>query len=347
MRSRRFRLLLTVLLVAVVGVALAARTCPNCGESNRDDARFCKNCGYRFPARTTTTPTRSLPQLRATVEVTSGAVSIQSSPSGASVRVDYQYRGTTPLEVTDLEPGQHNLELSRSGYRDYDGIFVVPKIDGTVVVTTVPSGAEILLDDEVVGTAGDSGLVLQDISYGDHLLLARLAGYPDEVRQVQVSPASPVILTTISFAGRVGFLRVESDPVGASIEANDEPLGNTNFIGTIEPDGYQLRLKYPGFRDWLGSARVYLRDTAYVFATMTPLRERKPAFLWLGVAGVAGGLAGVVMGELSYREYQEAAWPEYSSEEIAQLRQNTQMYDIVRNVAGALGVLSLGAYLAF
>ncbi|MBN2537696.1 PEGA domain-containing protein [candidate division WOR-3 bacterium] len=347
MTSRKFRNVLVLVLVALVGVGLAAKTCPNCGESNRDDVQFCKNCGYRFPAQAAPPAVRTLPQLRADISVASGVVSIRSTPAGAAVRVDGRSRGTTPLEIADLAPGQHAIELSRAGYRSYDGIFVIPKLDGTIVVTTVPPGAEVLLDGKPAGIAGDSGLVIQDVGFGSHVLLARLGGYPDEVRTIVLARDAPVNLTTISFTGRVGFLRVESDPIGAALEVDGTRVGNTNYIGTMAPANYRLKLSYPGFRDWTGSARVELRDTAYVFATMAAIRERKPAFLWLGVAGVAGGVAGAVMGELAYREYQEAQPPEYTSADIQKLREQTQLYDWLRNIAGTVGVLSLGAYLVF
>ncbi len=50
--------------------------------------------------------------------VANGSLSIASSPSGASVTVDGQYRGTTPLTVGDLSAGSHALRLSLPGYSD-------------------------------------------------------------------------------------------------------------------------------------------------------------------------------------------------------------------------------------
>ena len=41
---------------------------------------------------------------------------IESVPGGARVRVDGEAVGTTPLEDVEIEPGQHEVEVSRSGY---------------------------------------------------------------------------------------------------------------------------------------------------------------------------------------------------------------------------------------
>ena len=341
------RILVLVLLLVFIGTVLAARTCPNCGTENPDNARFCKNCGYKFPARRVSPARRSLPLIRARVSVETGVVRINSTPTGASVSIDGRRRGTTPLSVRDLTSGQHDLVLSKSGYRSYDGIFVIPKVQGTIVVTTVPSGAEILIDSKLAGVAGDAGLVVQDVAFGSHILLARLPGYDDEVKTVQLSSEQPVVLTTVAFQAGHGFLRVESDPQGAVLKLDGRQAGPTTYIGKLAPARYELLLIHPGFNDWEGEVEVLLKDTAFVFATLTPLRVRKPAFLWVGVATLAGGAAAAVMGQLAYSEYQDAAPPDYSPGDVEKLRKDTELYDWVRNIAGGIGVLSLGAYLVF
>ena len=83
MRLHRPALVLAVLLVCFA-VALAAKTCPNCGTSNADEAKFCKNCGYRFPARSE--PSRpSLPRVQVEVTVADGLARIRSTPFNTSM----------------------------------------------------------------------------------------------------------------------------------------------------------------------------------------------------------------------------------------------------------------------
>ena len=81
MRTSR-PVVIAALLLLCVAVALAAKTCPNCGTSNTDQAKFCKNCGYGFPTRTE--PARpSRPRVQVEVTVTNGLARIRSTPSGA------------------------------------------------------------------------------------------------------------------------------------------------------------------------------------------------------------------------------------------------------------------------
>ncbi len=344
--GRARRATIALLLCVFVGLALAAKHCPQCGTANPDNARFCKNCGYEFPARSRPMP-RALPRVRAMVEVEPGVVTINSTPSGATVKVNGTSRGETPLRLTGLSAGRHELELSRSGYRRYYGSFVFVKPRGTLVVKTMPAGATIVFDSRDVGVAGEAGLTLAGLELGSHILVARLAGYEDQVRTIRLALDELVVTVDIAFPVNRGFLRVESDPRGAAVLVNGDQVGTTTYFGTLVPARYQVAVTMAGFNDWSREVRVGLRDTVKVFASLHPVRVRKPGFLWLGIAGIAGGAAGVVLGQMSYTEYEGARPPEYTSDEIAELRRNTELYDWVRNVAGGIGVLSLGAYIVF
>ena len=45
-----------------------------------------------------------------------GTLKIVSSPPGARVYLDNESRGTTPLALTDIPPGNHSLELRLEGF---------------------------------------------------------------------------------------------------------------------------------------------------------------------------------------------------------------------------------------
>jgi PEGA domain len=46
-----------------------------------------------------------------------GALRIESRPSGAAVLIDGRVAGTTPLLISDLEPGTRQLRLELPGHR--------------------------------------------------------------------------------------------------------------------------------------------------------------------------------------------------------------------------------------
>jgi hypothetical protein len=71
---------------------------------------------------------------------TPGTLEIVSNPPNAPVYVDSQYRGMTPLILSDIPPGKHTLELRMNGFETWttngtmdDGEHVL------VEVTLVPS----------------------------------------------------------------------------------------------------------------------------------------------------------------------------------------------------------------
>ena len=47
---------------------------------------------------------------------TPGALAVASDPPGAAVYVDGQFAGETPLDVTNLQPGDHRVRLVKEGY---------------------------------------------------------------------------------------------------------------------------------------------------------------------------------------------------------------------------------------
>ncbi len=48
-----------------------------------------------------------------------GSLDVSSSPSGASIYVDNDYKGTTPDTVSNLDVGSHKLLIKKSGYTEY------------------------------------------------------------------------------------------------------------------------------------------------------------------------------------------------------------------------------------
>jgi hypothetical protein len=341
MKESKPVLILAVLLVCFA-VALAAKTCPNCGASNADAAKFCKNCGYEFPS--SSEPSRpSLPRVQVDVTVSDGLARIRSTPSGASVTVDGRSQGETPVNVSNLAPGRHEVSASASGYRNYYGIFVIPRAEGTIAVTTDPVGAEILLDGSTKGKAGESGLLLQDVQYGTHRLVARIDGYTDAVKDVTLTSDQKVSVTTLQLLPSLGVLRVESDPDEAQVEIGGKPMGRTPFVGEMKPDRYLISVNSRGFYDYVGYTNVLPGDTTEFYAQLLRLERKNPLPLIGGIVLMAGGLLSTYMGETEYAKYETAE----TKDEARQIRQTTELWDWGRNIGIALGAAGIVFYFAF
>lgn len=74
-----------------------------------------------------TTTTTGIPTASPVTQVTTGNITVASSPLGASIIIDGVYYGTTIGNITGLPAGNHIVRLSMSGYYDYEGsLYVVP-----------------------------------------------------------------------------------------------------------------------------------------------------------------------------------------------------------------------------
>jgi hypothetical protein len=74
-----------------------------------------------------------------------GTLDVSSTPSGASVYIDNELVGTTPLSDEDLDVGSHKLIIKYSGYSDYTKLVKITEGDTITVdaslsgITTAPT----------------------------------------------------------------------------------------------------------------------------------------------------------------------------------------------------------------
>jgi len=121
-----------------------------------------------------------------------GSFDLRSVPANASVVINGDYKGSTPLTVPGLSPGPYTITFSRFDYEKFSTQATIeagaitevtatlqPKT-GTLVINTTPAGAQILLDGTSVGTAP---VTRPNLAAGNHTINATLDGYiPVEVQ---------------------------------------------------------------------------------------------------------------------------------------------------------------------
>lgn len=169
------------------------------------------------PNATTTgaslTPTIPPPQ--------NGSVAVTSVPDGASVTLDGLYKGTTPVIITDVLPGNHNISIISHGYKPWDRSVAVGSGDtsavnanllvltkpvvntGSLTVITDPSGARVRVDGDLKGV---SPATIPGLSAGPHVLELQLEEYHDLSTTVSIIAGENQNYTT-------GLQKVFSPPV--------------------------------------------------------------------------------------------------------------------------------------
>ncbi|MDD1701910.1 MAG: PEGA domain-containing protein [Methanoregula sp.] len=124
-----------------------------------------------------------------------GSLDLSSVPDNASVTLNGNYKGSTPLTLSNLDPGTYQVNFSRFDYEKLTTTAtvksgavtevkatLVPKT-GTLVINTSPMGAQILLDGTSVGV---SPLTQTGLAAGNHTINATLDGYEPAEWQVKV-----------------------------------------------------------------------------------------------------------------------------------------------------------------
>ena len=337
--TRSFPRMILVLVVLAVsaGLVFAAKTCPSCAASNKDSDKFCKVCGAKLPAAAPAQPAKQ--RVSGAVSLNGPVARITSEPSGAGVSIDGRSRGKTPLQLDDLEPGRHEVEITRSGYRAYYGEFTITGRFGSIVVTTDPVGAEVLLDGKSRGTTPDGGLALPRVPYGQHTITARLRGYDDAVRTVDLKTAGPLGVTCRLVYSK-GWLVVNSDPPGAGLLVNDQIGGKTPYVLELEPARYTLSLTRRGYYDWTGDANVQYDESTMVRVTLDRMETRRLPLLVAAIVGLGAGAAATVKGQSEYAKYRAAS----TRAEAERYHASTATWDMTRNLTLGAGVALGVAY---
>lgn len=124
-----------------------------------------------------------------------GDIQVSSTPPGAVVYLDGNYKGFTPpndhLDIIDLAPGTYTLSLTKLGYLDYSTSVTLPPgkiipVNATLVpspvtptvataeIVSTPSGAEVYINNAFLGI---TPFVSQNVTPGTYTIELRLQGY--------------------------------------------------------------------------------------------------------------------------------------------------------------------------
>jgi formylglycine-generating enzyme required for sulfatase activity len=102
------------------------------------------------------------------LEPADARVRVESSPTGATVTVGQQFAGQTPLEVTVPPDREHVIRLAKAGYEPVTERVLLPpegsrRLEitlpprfGEVRVESTPTGADVVVDGETVGTTAQT-----------------------------------------------------------------------------------------------------------------------------------------------------------------------------------------------
>jgi formylglycine-generating enzyme required for sulfatase activity len=182
-------------------------------------------------------------------------VSVSSLPEGASIRVDGELRGVTPMTVEVMQ-GRHELEISRTGFKRWltnveveagvsaslDDIQLVPS-DGRMSITSDPAGANVTVDGMYRGQTPLS-LVL-DPSKTYPVALAK-AGYEENRRDIRVEADDDLSLN-ITLAPLTGYVTFVVTPGTGEIFVDGKSHGSPSQRLKLVAATHKVEIVTDGF----------------------------------------------------------------------------------------------------
>ncbi len=150
-----------------------------------------------------------------------GTITVYSYPANATVTLNGDVRGLTPLVLRDVPPGEYEIGISLTGFRNESfsvrlnegstrdiGVNLedasVPAGlpgNGSIAVDSVPGGASVLLDGKPAGTTPEThaALVIDRVPAGLHTITVEHAGFPSWSGNVTV-PKNRVVLVNANLS---------------------------------------------------------------------------------------------------------------------------------------------------
>ena len=210
---------------------------------------------------------------------TVATLTVTSIPSGASVYIDSDFIGRTPLRDYKIDTGaqrekQIEVRLELSGYENHVTQLTlrggqqmpwdvrlekfIPRT-GTLTVTSTPSGADIYVDNAWIGK---TPLTSYEVDTGGQherqvTMGLVLAGYKSRMTQLTLRSGqhTPLDVHLEKFIPRTGMVTVTSTPSGASVYIDGDLIGQTplsNYeidTGAQREKQIEVRLELSGYEN--------------------------------------------------------------------------------------------------
>ncbi|MDP8240676.1 MAG: PEGA domain-containing protein [Candidatus Hatepunaea meridiana] len=187
-----------------------------------------------------------------------GKVTLTSEPSNATVTVDGQLWGNTPLTRDKVLSGEHNIKLTYNNYFDQeetirisDGQNFERKYDlrpsvGWLTISSDPPGANVTIT-ETNQSLGKTPLTKVPIDRGTYKLLIEKELYEPYETAIGLTYGGEQNVDA-KLQRSVGHIRVSVEPRGTKIYLNNEYKGESPMVVKDVPTGkYELKLDKSGY----------------------------------------------------------------------------------------------------
>lgn len=209
-------------------------------------------------------------------------VEFTSQPSGASVYVDGERRGTTPLQLADLATAaSHRVRIELKDYetveefvqvddgaairRDYS----MQPVKGLLLVTSDPEGADVSQNGY---SLGPTPRLITNLNAKDfHTLVLKKTGYQDSKLAIKFDGRRPLV-QNVKLVLDSGVIEIKSEPAGAEATVNGITCGVTPTVAKeVRKGRVTVELRKPGYKPETRELSVSAGDEQQLFVRLEAL----------------------------------------------------------------------------
>ena len=214
--------------------------------------------GYRPYAAPLAVSREARQRVEITLQALPGRLSLDTRPAAATLFIDGEVAGETPLEDLAVAAGEHELRIEAPRHRpltrtlSVTGRNVQQRLSlalqpawAEVSIATAPAGATLFVDGEARGETPATFEILE----GERRLALRRPGYAALQRTLRLEAGAGVDLGTLALTPATGVLTLTSVPGGTNVSVDGEFAGQTPLDLELSPDkDHRISLSRAGYR---------------------------------------------------------------------------------------------------
>jgi hypothetical protein len=210
----------------------------------------------------------------------SGRLQVTSDPPKATVLIDRQVRGETPLIIPNLPVGPHLVAVQKQGYADaihsielqnQDSLPIEFKLERScalLLLQSSPPDAEITIEGV---SRGRTPLLLSTLPFGTYRIRIVAPGFQPKEIEVQLPDRTPV-RQMIDLLSNSAKLTVETDVSNATVRINGLECGPAPATVDRIPEGdCTVELRAEGYRPLTHKLKLAAGETQKISLPMTPI----------------------------------------------------------------------------
>lgn len=247
---------------------------------------------YADYSQSVNVPANGTAVLSATLNPLTSAISVTSNPSAANVFMGGIAKGLTPLAISNVAYGIHQILVNKSGYQDYTtsinavsnttytiyaNLSPIAPTKGSIFANSTPIGANVSVDYIFQGI---SPLTISNLDPITHPVQFRMAGFENFDVFVDVQAGNTTNVNAIliplppepSPQPKTGNITGITNPVGADMRVDGAFAGITPFTATGLSTGlHDVLFMLEGYENYSAKVDVMSDQTSTLSATLMPL----------------------------------------------------------------------------